>query len=287
MYPREFDYVAPSSLDEALAALASNPGAKVLSGGMSLLPMMKLRLLSPDTVIDIGRIGGLDAISDGGDHIAIGALVRTGQTAGDALVASNAEALAQAASWTGDVQVRNRGTTCGALAHADIAADQPAAALACGATMVARSSGGTREIAAADFFVDTLESALNDDEILVEVRLPKAGAGEGSSYDKLGRRGGHSDYAVAGAAAWVKRSNGSISDARIALTGVGTKPTLAAGSMEAIIGSDGSDAAVAAAAARAAEGVTVLEDLYGSEEYKAHLARVFVGRALRQAIDKT
>ena len=287
MYPREFDYVAPSSLDEALSALAANPDAKVLSGGMSLIPMMKLRLLSPGTVIDIGRIGGLDAISDGGDHVSIGALVRTGQTASDSLIAANAEALAQAASWTGDVQVRNRGTTCGALAHADIAADQPAAALACGATMVARSAGGEREIAAADFFVDTLTSALNSDEILVEVRLPKAGDGEGSAYDKLGRRGGHSDYAVAGAAAWVKRSNGSISDARIALTGVGTKPTLAAGSMEAIIGSDGSDAAVEAAAARATEGVTVLEDLYGSEEYKAHLAKVFVGRALRQAIDKT
>lgn len=287
MYPRQFDYVAPSSLDEALNTLAANPEAKVLSGGMSLIPMMKLRLLSPGTVIDIGRIGGLDAIVDAGDHISIGALVRTGTTAADSLVAANAEALAQAAAWTGDVQVRNRGTTCGALAHADIAADQPAAALACGATMVARSAGGEREIAAADFFVDTLASALNPDEILVEVRLPKAREAEGSAYDKLGRRGGHSDYAVAGAAAWVKRSNGSISDARIALTGVGTKPMLAAGSMDAIIGSDGSDDAVAAAAARATEGVTVLEDLYGSEEYKAHLARVFVGRALRQAIDKT
>lgn len=287
MYPRQFDYVAPSSLDEALEALASNPGAKVMSGGMSLIPMMKLRLLSPGTVIDIGRIGGLDAITDSGDAISIGALVRHARTASDPLVASNAEALAQAASWTGDAQVRNRGTTCGALAHADLAADQPAAALACGATMIARSASGERAIPAAEFFVDTLTSALQPDEILVEVRLPKAGDREGSAYDKLGRRGGHSDYAVAGAAAWVKRSNGSIADARVALTGVGTKPMLAEGAMEAIIGSDGSDDAIAAAAARATEGVTVLEDLYGSEEYKAHLAGVFVGRALRQAIDKT
>ena len=239
MYPRQFDYVAPASLDEALSALAANPGAKIMSGGMSLIPLMKLRLFSPPTVIDIGRISGLDAISDAGDHIAIGALVNHGQTASDDMVQANAEALAQAASWTGDVQVRNRGTTCGAMAHADVAADQPAGALACGATMVARSASGTREIAAADFFVDSLTSALNEDEILVEVRLPKAGEREGSAYDKLGRRGGHSDYAVVGAAAWVKRSNGTIADIVVALTGVGTKPLLAMGSMEAIVGCSG------------------------------------------------
>jgi carbon-monoxide dehydrogenase medium subunit len=282
MYPREFDYVAPASLDEALDVLASNPGAKVMAGGMSLLPLMKMRLFSPEMVVDIGRIAGLDSIEDKGDHVAVGALVRHGQTASDALIADHAAALGQAASWTGDVQVRNRGTTCGSLAHADIAADQPAAALALGATMVAASKNGTRDIAAADFFVDTLTSALNADEILVSVRLPKAGGA--SVYDKLGRRGGHSDYAVAGAAAWVKKSNGTVEDARIALTGVGTKPTLAEGAMEAIVGSDGGADAVAAAAARATEGVTVLEDLYGSEAYKAHLAQVYVGRALEQAI---
>lgn len=282
MYPREFDYVAASSLEEALDALAANPGAKVLAGGMSLLPLMKMRLFSPEMVVDIGRIPGLGDITDEGDHLSIGALVRHKDTAANELVASHAAALAEAASYTGDPQVRARGTTCGSLAHADIAADQPAAALALGATMVAASKNGTREIAAADFFVDTLTSALNPDEILVEVRIPKAGGG--SVYDKLGRRGGHSDYAVAGAAAWVSKSNGTVSDARVALTGVGTKPTLAAGSMEAIVGTDGGADAVAAAADRATEGVTVLEDLYGSEGYKAHLAKVFVGRALEQAI---
>jgi carbon-monoxide dehydrogenase medium subunit len=286
MYPREFEYLAPASVDEAAAALASNPGAKVMAGGMSLLPLMKMRLFSPEAVVDIGRIPGLDGIDDRGDHIAIGALVRHGDTAGSALVAENGRALAEAAAWTGDTQVRNRGTTCGSMAHADVAADQPAGALALGATMVAASSGGTREIAAADFFVDTLTSALNSDEILVEMRIPKAGDGEGSAYDKLGRRGGHSDYAVAGAAAWVKKSNGTVADARVALTGVGAKPSLAEGTMEAIIGSDGSADAVAAAAARAAEGVNVLEDLYGSEEYKAHLARVYVRRALEVALSR-
>jgi carbon-monoxide dehydrogenase medium subunit len=147
--------------------------------------------------------------------------------------------------------------------------------------MVARSTRGPREIAAADFFVDTLTTALRPDEILTHVKVPKGG---GSAYDKLGRRGGHSDYAVAGAAAWVAKSNGSVGDARVALTGIGTKPTLAEGVAEAIIGTDGSDDAIAAAAARAGEGVIVLEDLYGSEEYKAHLARVYTARALKAAL---
>lgn len=282
VYPRQFDYIAATSLDEAVEALAANEGAKVLAGGMSLLNLMKLRLFSPPTLVDIGRIPGLDAVEDRGDRIAIGALVRHGQTATNPLVNQYATALAQAASWTGDVQVRNRGTTCGALAHADTAADQTAAAIAVGATMVARSVRGTREVAAADFFVDPLTSALEPDEILIEVTIPK---GDGASaYDKLGRRGGHTDYAVAGAAAWVRRAGGSVADARIGLTGVGIIPTAASAAAQAVIGSDGSPGAVAAAAELAVEGVTVIEDLYGTEEYKTHLAKVFVRRALEQAL---
>lgn len=279
MFPRSFEYVAPADLAAAAEALASAEFAKVMSGGMSLIPMMKLRLLSPDLVVDIGRIPGLDTIEDRGDSVAIGPLVRHAQTA----AAENLPtALRQAAAWTGDVQVRNRGTTVGSVAHADIAADQPAAVLALGATMVAQSASGTREIPASDFFVDALTTALQPGEILAEIRIPKADGG--SSYEKLGRRGGHTDYAVAGAAAWVRRSNGSISDCRVALTGVGTKPTLAHAVAEALIGTDGSPGAVEAAAARATEGVTLLEDLYGSEEYKGHLARVMTARALTQAI---
>jgi carbon-monoxide dehydrogenase medium subunit len=281
MYPRKFDYVAPATIEDAVSALGAEDGAKVLAGGMSLLPLMKMRFLSPSLVVDIGRIEGLDSISDDGDHLTIGALVRHADTAASPLVKEHAPALALAARWTADVQVRNMGTTCGSMAHADIAADQTAAALALGATMVARSTRGTREIAAADFFVDTLTTALQPDEILTHIKVPKGG---GSAYDKLGRRGGHSDYAVAGAAAWVAKSNGSVGDARIALTGIGTKPTLAEGVAEAIIGTDGSDDAITAAAARAAEGVIVLEDLYGSEEYKAHLARVYTARALQAAL---
>lgn len=282
MYPREFDYVAPTSLDEALGALDED--SKVMAGGMSLIPLMKMRLFSPGTVVDIGRIPGLDAVTEDGDDIVIGALVRHAETATNPLVGANATALATAASLTGDVQVRNRGTTCGALAHADVAADQPGGALAVGATMVARSASGTREIAAADFFVDALTSALRPDEILTSVRIPKPGPGEGSAYDKLGRRGGLSDYAVAGAAAWVKLDGGSVVDARVALTGVGTKASLAHATAEALVGSDGSEAAVKAAASKAADDMTIIEDLYGSVEYKTHLAKVYAARALLKAI---
>lgn len=281
MYPRNFDYVSPSGLDDATAALASSDDAKVMSGGMSLIPLMKMRFLSPGTIVDIGRIGGLDAIEDNGDHLALGALVRHAATASDAAIGEHATALAQAAALTGDVQVRNQGTTCGSVAHADLAADQPAAVLALGATLVLQGPNGTRELAAADTFVDTLTTAIQPDEILVGIKIPKGGS---SAYDKLGRRGGQSDYAVAGAAAWVQKSNGTVEDARVALSGVSIKPVLAPGVAEAIIGTDGSQAAIGAAAARATEGITILEDLYGSEEYKAHLATVYTGRALAAAI---
>ncbi|MGA7271739.1 MAG: xanthine dehydrogenase family protein subunit M [Acidimicrobiia bacterium] len=278
MYPRKFDYIAASSIDEALSALSDAEFGKVMAGGMSLLPMMKLRLLSPSTVVDIGRVPGLDQITDHGAHTSIGALVRHVQTASSDLP----KALVDAASWTGDVQVRNRGTTCGAVAHSDIAADQTAAVLALGATMVAQGPDGAREIASEDFYVDALTSALQPDEILTEIRIPNRGGA--SAYDKLGRRGGHTDYAVAGAAVWVDKSNGSVSDCRVALTGVGTKASLASGVAEALIGTDGSEQAVTEAAERATEGITILEDLYGSEAYKAHLAKVFTRRALTQAL---
>lgn len=278
MYPRKFDYVAATSIEEAVDALSNAEFAKVMAGGMSLIPMMKLRLLSPETVVDIGRIPGLDQIRDEGDYVAIGALVRHAQTAASNLP----KALVDAASWTGDVQVRNRGTTCGAAAHSDIAADQTAAILAVGATMTAQGPNGTREIPADGFFVDAMTSALEPDEVLTEIRIPKVGGA--TAYDKLGRRGGHTDYAVAGAAAWVQKDNGSVSACRVALTGVGTHAMLAEGVAEALVGTDGSEQAVKEAAERATDGVTVLEDLYGSEEYKSHLAKVFTRRALTQAL---
>jgi carbon-monoxide dehydrogenase medium subunit len=278
MYPRAFDYVAASSIDEAVRELGNADFAKVMSGGMSLIPMMKLRLLSPDLVVDIGGIAGLGEIANGDGSLTIGALVTHEQTA----ASSVPTALKTAAAWTGDRQVRTRGTTCGAVAHADIAADQPSAVLALGGTMIAQGPNGTREIASEDFFVDALTSALEPNEILTSIRIPVRGGG--SAYEKLGRRGGHTDYAVAGASAWVSKADGSIADARVALTGVGLKPELTRGVMEALVGTDGSDSAVASAAERAVEGMTVLEDLYGSVEYKTHLAKVMVRRALTQAI---
>lgn len=278
MYPRAFDYVAPPSVSEAIDALKGSSFAKVMSGGMSLLPLMKLRLVSPELVVDIGRIPSLDEISEDGDMVTIGALVRHYQTATSEAIP---KALATAAAYTGDVQVRNRGTTVGAVVHGDLAADQPAAVLALGGIIVAQGPNGVREIPAAEFFVDTLTTAAEPDEIVTAIKVPKGGI---SAYDKLGRRGGHTDYAVAGAAAWVRKDNGHISECRVALTGVAGRPTLAEGTAEAMVGTDGSAQAVAEAAAKAADGVAVLEDLYGSEEYKAHLARVYAKRALLLAI---
>jgi carbon-monoxide dehydrogenase medium subunit len=239
---------------------------------------MKLRLVSPELVVDIGRISGLDSIDNQGDMVSIGALVRHYQTA----EAQNVpRALAQAASYTGDVQVRNRGTTVGAVVHGDLAADQPSAVLALGGVIVAQGPNGTREIAADDFFVDALTTAVAPDEVVTAIKVRKGGM---SAYDKLGRRGGRTDYAVAGAAAWIQKDNGSISDARVALTGVAAKPTLATTTAQALIGTDGSDKAIEEAAAKAADGVTILEDLYGSVEYKTHLARVFAKRAIKRAL---
>lgn len=278
MFPRAFEYVAPASIEEAIAALEGSEFAKVMSGGMSLLPLMKLRLVSPELVVDIGRISGLDSIDDRGDMVSIGALVRHYQTA----EAQNVpRALAQAASYTGDVQVRNRGTTVGAVVHGDLAADQPSAVLALGGVIVAQGPNGTREIAADDFFVDALTTAVEPDEVVTAVKVRKDGM---SAYDKLGRRGGRTDYAVAGAAAWLQKDNGSISNARVGLTGVAAKPTLANATAEALIGTDGSDQAIEEAAAKAADGLTILEDLYGSVEYKTHLARVFAKRAIKRAL---
>ncbi len=281
MYPPNFDYVVPTSLDDALTALSTSENAKVLSGGMSLIPLMKMRLVRPATVVDISRLPGLDAITDAGDRISIGALVTHTETASSGLVAEHPAAPAQAAAAPAAIQVRNPGTTPGSLAHADLAADQPAAVLALGATMVASSVRGEREISAADFFVDTLTSALQPDEILVRIEIPKGGR---SAYAKLGRRGGDSDYPIAAAAAWVDASNGAVSDARIAVTGVSSKPYLATAAADAVVGSDGSAAAIASAGSLATDGVVVLEDLYGSVEYRTHLASVYVTRALEDVL---
>jgi len=281
MYPSKFDYVAPTSLDEALSLLAGGENVRVLSGGMTLIPMMKMRLVRPTTVLDIGRIPGLDQVTDDGDYITIGAMVRHADTASNPIVKEHATALAEAADATADPLVRNRGTTCGSLALASGSADQPAAALALQATMHVASARGTREIPAAEFFVGTMTSALASDEILIKITIPKGGS---SCYRKLGRRGGGVDYPIAAAAVWVDAVNGSVTDARVALTGVASTPYLAPGCAAALVGSDGSAGAIASAASQATEGVTVLDDLYATSTFRTHLAGVYVRRALEDVL---
>lgn len=284
MYPRPFEYTAPTTLEQASADVAAHPGAKVLAGGMSLIPMMKLRVLSPPTIVDLGKIVGLGSIAKEGGRVEMGALVRHYQVAGNQLLSHRATALAEAASWVGDVQVRNRGTLCGSLAHADTSADEPAALLALDGTMIAHSTRGVRSIPAAEFFIDAFTTALAEDEILTGASIPLGVPGEGSAYRKVGRRGGHDGFAVAGVAARVKLEHGEITDARVALTGVSTRPLLADGIRTALIGSDGEPEALRTAAAQAHEGVVFIADLYGSEDYKAHLARYLTVQALEGAL---
>ena len=190
MIPRRFDYVAPTSLDEALAEMSATPDARVLAGGMSLVPMMKLRVLSPPRVVDIAHIASLREIVTQENSIEFGAGVRQFEVAEHEVLAQRGSALAEASSWTGDPQVRNRGTLCGSLAHADPSADQPAAVLALGGTVELRSISGSRVVAADRFFVDAFQTAMVPGEILTAVTIPLAKPGEGSAYEKVGRRGG-------------------------------------------------------------------------------------------------
>jgi carbon-monoxide dehydrogenase medium subunit len=256
--PSAFAYERPATLDDALRLLAAGgEDAKVLAGGHSLLPLMKLRLAAPETLIDIGRIDGLSYIREDGDRIAIGALTRHVELERSELLRSRCRVLAEAAGEVGDIQVRNRGTIGGSLAHGDPNADLPAAALALGAELVARGPDGERTIAARDFFVDYLTTALGPAEILTEVRVPAVGAT--SAYVKFNRRS--QDWAIVGCAAVVRDGTETV-----AWTGVGSTPVLAAGDWRA-----------------AAESLQPTGDLSGSAEYKRHLAKILAERALAQA----
>lgn len=284
MYLRELDYVAPETLSGALKALA-RPGARPLAGGASLVPMLKLRLLAPELLVDLRRIGGLDSIESGdGGVVRIGAMATHSSVAASPQVRAAAAALADAASQVGDPAVRNQGTLCGSLAHADSVADEPGPVLALGGVVVARSPQGERRIPAADFFVDAFTTSLEAGELLTAVELPGPGSGEGSAYVKIGRRGEGADYPVAGAAAWVRRRGDEVAEARVALTGAAAKPTLLPHVANALAGTGGSDGDVAAASEDAARGLTLLGDVHGSADYKRHLADVVVRRALSQAL---
>jgi aerobic carbon-monoxide dehydrogenase medium subunit len=280
--PAKFDYVRPGSLDEAVRALADRgDDAKVIAGGQSLLPLLRLRLAYPELLVDVGGIDELRGVRNNGDALVIGARTTLYQLTRDPLVAEDAGLLAQAARTVADPAVRHRGTLGGALAHADPAGDLPAVVLALDATMIARGPSGQREIPAADFFVDYLTSALEPDEILTAIRIPKVGPGWGYRYEKFHRTA--QSWATVGVAALVRRSNGSVAEARIGLTNMGAVPVRATAVEQAVSGAEASRAALSEAAARADEGTEPPGDLHGAPDYRRHLARVLTGRALAAA----
>ena len=282
MIPAKFDYVRPGSVDEAVRALADGgDDAKVIAGGQSLLPLLRLRLAYPDLLVDVGGIDELHGVTDAGDALVIGARTTHYQLTRDPLVAEHAGLLAEATRTVADPAVRHRGTLGGALAHADPAGDLPAVVLALDGTMIARGSYGDREIPAADFFVDYLTSALEPDEILTAIRIPKLGPGWGYRYEKFHRTA--QSWATVGVAALVRRSNGSVAEARIGLTNMGTVPVRATAAEQAASGAEASKDALNDAAARADEGTEPPGDLHGAPDYRRHLARVLTGRALAAA----
>jgi carbon-monoxide dehydrogenase medium subunit len=279
MIPAPFDYEVADSVEQAVELLGTREDAKLLAGGHSLLPLMKLRLARPATLIDIGRIAGLAGVSDAGDHLAVGALTRLRELERDPLAQQHCPILAYTASLVGDPQVRNRGTVGGTIAHGDPASDLPVICLTLDATLVARGRGGERTIAAKDFFQGFFETALAPDEVLTEVRVPKTGAA-GWSYLKFRQRS--LDWATVGVAAVVTAQDGSVGEARIGLTNMGQTPLRAAAAEAALAGAprDG----VAAAAERADEGTDPPADTWASPDFRRHLSRVLTGRAVTQAL---
>lgn len=280
MIPPAFEYARPASVDEAVRALAdAGDEAKVLAGGQSLLPLLRLRLAFPELVVDVGRIPELRGVREDGDALVIGALTTHHDVIRDPLVRRHAGLLAAATATVADPAVRHRGTLGGSLAHADPAGDLPAVALALDAELVAAGPGGRRTVPARDFFLDYLTTALAPDELLVEVRVPKRD-GWGFHYEKFQRVA--QAWAIVGVAALVRRDDGHIAEARIGLTNMGSTPLRATAAEEALAGADG-PGAVARAAEAAAEGTRPSQDLSGSPEYREHLARVLTRRAVLTA----
>ena len=284
MIPPQFDYVKASSVDEAVSALAGRGDeVKVLAGGQSLIPLLRLRLAYPGTLVDVGAIDEMRAVRDDGDAIVIGASVTHAEVIGNALVQQHAPLIIKAAETIADRQVRHRGTFGGSIAHADPAGDLPSVAVALDAELVIAGSGGARRtVAARDFFTDYLQTALAPDELLVEVRVPKLGDGWGVHYEKFQRVA--QAWAVVGVAAAVQRSNGSITQARIGLTNMGPTPIRASAMEQAIAGGDASEEAVRAAASHAAEGTSPPTDLGGDADYRRHLVTVLTRRAVLAAV---
>ena len=284
--PAEFTYHRPTRLDEAIGLLANDGDTRPLAGGHSLLPMMKLRLAEPRTIVDIGRIPGLDAIEQEGDALRIGALATHASVAESELVRTRCPVLAETASLIGDRQVRNRGTIGGSLAHADPGADYPTVTTALGATVVVQGPGGEREIAADDFFTGVFTTALQQGELVTAVRVPVLGRGAGAAYEK--HRHPASGYAVAGVAVVVKVEGDKSTGARVVVGGVtGTPVRVRAAEQAMEIGiAPVAEAAIAAAAEKVPEALSgAIGDTYASGEYRVHLAQVLAQRAIRAAFE--
>jgi carbon-monoxide dehydrogenase medium subunit len=270
MIPAPFDYEVADSVEQAVELLGSRDDAKLLAGGHSLLPLMKLRFARPELLVDIGRLADLRYVRDAGDHVAIGALTRHGDLTSNTVLLDQCALVAHTARQVGDPQVRHRGTIGGSIAHGDAAGDMPTVLLALEADLVVRGPGGERTLPATEFFVGPLETALQPQDVLTEIRVPKIGSA-GSAYLKYSRRA--QDWATVGVAVV---SNGGT---RVALANMGLTPLRARGVEEALAG--GADPATAAE--RAGEGTSPPSDTGGSAEYRAHLVQVLVRRALEQA----
>ena len=277
MIPAKFDYEVAESAEHAIALLGEREDAKLLAGGHSLLPAMKLRLARPALLVDLGRLSELSYVRDAGQQIAIGALTRHKDVRDAALLQEHCPIVSFTAGQIGDPQVRHRGTIGGSVAHGDPASDLPAVLLALGAELAVRGPGGERVVAAGDFFTGVFQTAIGPDEILVEVRVPKLGGSTGWSYTKMSRRA--QDWATVAVAALVERSNGSITRASIGLTNMGATPLRATAAEEAIAGGTSIDEA----AVLIPDGTDPPSDQAASAEFRRHLAEVLGRRALSEA----
>jgi carbon-monoxide dehydrogenase medium subunit len=286
MIPTQFDYLTPKTLDEAVGLLSQHPDeAKILAGGHSLIPAMKLRLATPQILIDIGRIKDLSYIREEGGQIRIGAMTTHYRLESSDRLREICPLLPECAAQIGDVQVRNKGTIGGSLAHSDPAGDWPAAIIALDADLVAVSAGGERVIKAGDFFVDMLTTAIRPDEILREIRINTPAGRFGQSYLKVPQPA--SGFAVVGVAVALTRDHdGACASAGVGITGVASKVYRASAVEKAITGSALDDQAIAAAATHATDGVSVNGDLYASDAYRSHLAQVYTRRAIEAAASR-
>jgi carbon-monoxide dehydrogenase medium subunit len=282
MIPAEFDYVKATTVDDAVAALAQHgDDAKVLGGGQSLLPLLRLRLSYPTVVVDVCKVDEMRGVREEGDRLVIGSMTTHDEVLRDPLVRQHLPLLSETTETVADPAVRHKGTFGGALAHADPAGDLAAVAVALDATMTIAGPNGRRQVSASDFFVDYLQSVLEPDEVLVEISMPKLGEGWGVHYEKFHRVA--QAWAIVGVAAAVKRSNGSIAEARIGLTNMGSTPVRARATEQALAGASADAGAIKAAAAKADEGTEPPVDLNGQADYRRHLAQVLTARAVSKA----